>query len=229
MDAQQAYKTYRPLLLRALSGLARQGYVLAPDEGLDLVHDFFIEVWPALVQRHDPKRAQLGTFAYRAFVQFARPRIIRLNRWRHDDAERVELTGDATQGDELGSDLHKVRAALDKLARADRELLLARFDAQDSDRRLAKRHGVTRYRIRERLGDALAQLVSILHESSLVDARDWPLIKALWGEGLSPEAVALQLGLTTVQVKHRRQRVLEALFRAFPAGTGGSDYDDQTV
>ena len=47
-DAGPAYEKYKPLLFSALAHLARQGYVAPASDGLDLVHDFFLEAWAGL-------------------------------------------------------------------------------------------------------------------------------------------------------------------------------------
>src|SRR4051812_39949290 len=76
------YARYRRLLTAALARLARNGYAVPPDEGLDLIHDFFVEAWEGLIHRFDADKASFETYIYGAFIRFARPRIVRLNRLR---------------------------------------------------------------------------------------------------------------------------------------------------
>ena len=45
---EEAYRLHRSLLFGALSKLAWSGFAVPPDEGLDLIHDFFIEAWAAV-------------------------------------------------------------------------------------------------------------------------------------------------------------------------------------
>src|SRR5688572_32018019 len=78
----QAYGWLRPLLLRALGRLARTGFAIPPEEGLDLIHDFIVYEWPSAAARHDPALSDQRTFAYAAFVLYARRRIIKLRQWK---------------------------------------------------------------------------------------------------------------------------------------------------
>lgn len=127
----EAYVRYRPLLFSALSGLAKHGFAASPDDGLDLIHDFFLDAWHPLVRNYDWKRAKFETYVYASFVRFARPRIIRLHRWNDalvqpsgltmlDTAEvRVEPPETAQR------DIKAVSVAAAKLVPFERELLIA--------------------------------------------------------------------------------------------------------
>src|SRR5882724_6541181 len=79
----QAYGHLTPIFFGALGRLARQGFVVSPADSMDLIHDFFVDAWPALNDHFDPNKGSFDGYAYGAFVRFARPRIIRLQRWQH--------------------------------------------------------------------------------------------------------------------------------------------------
>lgn len=219
IDAQ-GYRQFRPLLFAALRKLANQGYIAPFDEGLDLIHEFFLDAWPGLMTRYDPKKAQLHTYVFSAFVHFARPRIIRLARWRTATPFELDTLEDLERADTGHAfDIRRLSRALERLSAEDCELLEARLGAGESERALAERLSTTRYRIRERSAEALAKVVSILGESSLLEPRDFRLVQALWGEGRPEEDVANSLRITVSQVRVRRQKILGALQRAFPATT----------
>jgi RNA polymerase sigma factor (sigma-70 family) len=213
----EAYTEFRPLFFSALARLARGGYPVPPDESLDLIHDFFIEAWPGLLERYDPDRARFTTYAFQAFVRFARPRIARLNRWRQLDF-RTEAEGASDAQDvEVEYDIARIRDALRQLPMEDREILEARLSGGQSERILAKSRGISRYRMRERSVEAVARLVSVLRDSSIMDQQDWPIVQAIWGEGRSIQDVAERLGLTVAQVRFRKRRILDSLARTMPA------------
>src|SRR5262245_55127128 len=125
---EDAYRQYRGLLFSALGKLAAQGFSVPPDDAADLVHDFFAEAWGGIAERYEPERATLGTYVYAAFVQFARPRIVRLQRFRGSlveprEVERLaEAESDAPEpGDVL--DLQRLHKAIIVLPSPNRELL----------------------------------------------------------------------------------------------------------
>ncbi len=117
-DAGPAYEKYKPLLFSALAHLARQGYVAPASDGLDLVHDFFLEAWTGLNKRYDPSKASFGTYVFGAFIRFARPRIVKGIRWQQNlyaPEELIQLAQDATREvtvTEMNLDLQAVRRAL---------------------------------------------------------------------------------------------------------------------
>ena len=129
-----------------------------------------------LVRNYDWKRAKFETYVYASFVRFARPRIIRLHRWNDalvqpsgltmlDTAEvRVEPPETAQR------DIKAVSAAAAKLVPFERELLIAYVSSPaTSERDLARRYSLTRYRLRMLLADALAKTAVHLGETSALD------------------------------------------------------------
>jgi RNA polymerase sigma factor (sigma-70 family) len=213
------YRQYRPVLFAALKKLADQGFAAPFDEGLDLIHEFFVDAWPGLMARFDPEKAQLRTYVFGAFVHFARPRIMRLARWRKASSLELESLEDLELVDtDREFDVQRLGHALARLSADDRTLLEARLGGE-SERTLATRLSTTRYQIRERSAEAMAKVVSLLGDSSLLEPSDFELLQALWREGRSEDDVAGALGLTASQVRVRRQKILRALLRAFPATT----------
>src|SRR5262249_12267979 len=76
-----ASDSQRSVLFQAIANLCRQGFPVLPGDGLDLIDDFYKEVWPrtqAQFRQDTDSQADL----YKAFVTFARPRIVRTLRWR---------------------------------------------------------------------------------------------------------------------------------------------------
>src|ERR1700735_2023701 len=131
-----AYPRLRTLFFAALGKLARSGFVVSPDDGMDLIHDFFAEAWPGLENHFDPDKGNFESYAYGAFVHFARPRIVRLKRWQNSliGAERLEaFAGDA--GVEVeGPDQERVRQALAKLPEGEQKIL-RRYVYRSEERR----------------------------------------------------------------------------------------------
>ena len=73
------FRRYEALLWRVLSALARKGYFVPPGDARDLLHDFYLEAWPGLHERFDPRLSSFGTYIAAAFYRFARRRIVRLD------------------------------------------------------------------------------------------------------------------------------------------------------
>lgn len=71
-NMETAYQELRPLLFRALGRQARQGFLVSPADGLDLIHDFFAEEWKKVERTYDPSRGNYKAYSYGAFVRFVR-------------------------------------------------------------------------------------------------------------------------------------------------------------
>ncbi len=82
-DFERAYIQFRPVLLRALAGLARRGLAVPVADGLDLIHDFFVNEWVSINANFDPEKGVFDAYIYGAFIRFARPRILKLRRWQN--------------------------------------------------------------------------------------------------------------------------------------------------
>src|SRR5262249_35670217 len=138
--------------------LAGQGLAVPFGDGLDLIHDFFLEGWPAVERGYDPGVGPLRPYAYRAFWRFARARIIRMNRLAHGSLDQTPEARFAQPADEA-SDARLNRDALSQaladIRPEDRDLLEEYFTIGDSERALARRLGMTRYRMRMKLVEAL--------------------------------------------------------------------------
>src|SRR4051794_27876736 len=85
-----SYRTLQPLFYGALARLAAQGFAVPPADALDLIHDFFLEAWPGITARYDPAQGRKEPYVYRAFIRFARPRIIRLQRLQSGPIDEFE-------------------------------------------------------------------------------------------------------------------------------------------
>src|SRR5438270_1228739 len=82
LGTSRAFQEYERLLWRVLAQLARDGFIAPPDEGRDLIHDFYLEAWPGIRERFDPKRGAFQAYVFSAFYRFGRRRIIDLQNWR---------------------------------------------------------------------------------------------------------------------------------------------------
>ena len=69
------------LLWRRTAGvLLRKGYFVTPDLARDLIHDFYVEGWPGVVERFDEELSQFSTYLSIAFYRFARRRDLEATR-----------------------------------------------------------------------------------------------------------------------------------------------------
>ena len=216
-DAGPAYEKYKPLLFSALAHLARQGYVAPASDGLDLVHDFFLEAWAGLKKRYDPSKGSFGTYVFGAFARFARPRIVKSIRWRQNlyaPEELIQLTQGATQevtATEMNLDLQVVRRALGALTDRDQGVLRAALTSGLSEREAARRLGTSRYKLRQQSAEALARLASAINEPEALANQNWQVARALWLEDRDFAEVTRSLNLTASQTRSMRRRVLKTL------------------
>jgi RNA polymerase sigma factor (sigma-70 family) len=217
-QTEAAYLKFRRLLFGALGKLARQGFVVSPAEGVDLIQDFFAEAWGGISSRYDPSKGKLETYVYEAFVRFARPRIVRLHRWQSYLVDTVvflravEGQSAATEARESEHDIRAAREALLQLPSFEREVLYSCLLADaHSERKLAEQFSISRYRLRETLVEALGRVAVHLGEPGRIPQRDWQVARALWQEERTIPEAAAHLGQTVPQVRAARSRIATLL------------------
>lgn len=230
---EAAYVSLRPLLFGALGKLARQGFVVAPADSMDLIHDFFAESWAGLVSRYDPSKGRFESYVYVAFLYFARPRIIRLQRLNcqplgpSDFRKAGRTYAEAKDAFELSHDVATLRAAISQLPQLEREVLNAYIHATDhSERQLAREFSVTRHRLREIIVRALGRIVVSLDKPKQMPERDWQVALALWRDERTVTETASHLGMTEHQVRAahvRNNKLLAEALKYFrpPGGSHG--------
>lgn len=219
-----SYPGYRKLLLSALGYLARQGFVAQPADALDLIQDFFIEGWPGVVARFDSQR-DIKPYLFRAFVQFARRRIVRLRQFSDQlvDAHEITLlevshatpmieesTPMVAPANTVTADREKVRAAIDALPERQR-LILSEYLANGprSERAIARRLGVSRFNVHETLLEAIAHVAMKVDQPQQLSDDDWKVAVGLWRDSRSVAELAAHLKRSPVWVRGARDRVRE--------------------
>lgn len=229
-DFAEGYVKYRRLLMSALSTMARRGYAAPPAEGLDLVHDFFLEAWPGLTERYDPSRARFTSYLLGAFIRFARPRIVRSVARREALGLVEEYVSTRIRTEEQVQEKlaeSAVRAALRQLPKSDRRILLDRLGRGVSERRLADELGTTRYRAREMSAEALVRLALALGERGQIPERDWPVARALWQERRTLKDAATLLGIEVDEARSARQRIVHAMLAGIAGVASGSKEEER--
>jgi len=204
----ETYHRLLPVFYRALGKLTRQGFVVPPDLGLDLIHDFIAEAWPKLMKGFDPEQGSLEAYCFGALVRFARPRIVRMQRWQAQHLGQEII--DSMPGGQTGvSDALRgqVVSVLDAMESPEREVVMDYFATKAvSERALARKHGVTRYGIRELLVQGLARLMTQLHRPPLIKVWDWNVAVESWQNGRTVSEIGSLLGA-------RAREVLQSLAR----------------
>jgi RNA polymerase sigma factor (sigma-70 family) len=201
------------LLLSVVGRLAREGLVCPPDEALDLVHDFFADEVPTLLQRYDERRSAFSTYLYLAFHRFARRRLARRlrqaailadARWCRDHAYEPGLV-DALAASE-------VRQALEALSEGDRNLLLEYLDTdRPSERRMAASRHWSRYRLRTEIVEAFGKLAAQFARPTGVGLEDWKVAELAWKYGYTVDEAAKELGRRPSEVRAARDRCRQRL------------------
>lgn len=216
-DLEQVYEKYTPVLLGALAALVRQGFRLNPAEGLEVVHDFYIEALPGLFERYESSRAKFSTYLYGAFLRFARARIIRHQRWNRllvpfDDAiAHPAVPDDSSVAETLNA---RVADALHALPRDLRITVDARVARGESERQIARRLRVSRYVVRQRLAEALGRIAMAIGNDETIREDLRPLAIRLWRDGHSLMRVAQEQGLSRSEARRRLHELIGSLATA---------------
>jgi RNA polymerase sigma factor (sigma-70 family) len=217
------YEELRPHLLGALAKLARQGFIVSPWDGLDLIHDFFVEAWDGINSRYDPSKGTVEAYVYAAFIHFARPRIVRLRRLQSSlvGPEQLDLLGREEQQEDdeqyvpPEESKQVVREAIAHLPRREREILSRYlYSKPRAERMLARKFSLSRYELRQTLVDALGRVMVRLDKPGRIPERDWKVALALWRDNRTIDETAAYLELTTHQVREANLRNLHLLTEA---------------
>jgi DNA-directed RNA polymerase specialized sigma24 family protein len=221
LDMEAAYSKYRPHLFGALAQLARRGFVVSPSDGLDLIHDFFAEAWDGIRERFDRDKGDFDGYVYGAFVHFARPRIVTLNRLQRSLVEPEWL--DYLPAEDNYDEAYLPPENLEQLASEailnlrprDREILNRYLSSGPrSESKLAKKLSLTPYRLKMALADVLGQVTVMLHKPEHIPQRDWMVAVALWRDRRTVEQAAGYLGVTVHHVKEANSRNVSFLTQA---------------
>jgi RNA polymerase sigma factor (sigma-70 family) len=203
----QPFRSYERLLWKLLSKLAQQGYVVHPMDGRDLIADFYADVWGGLVDRYDASRGEFTAYLVSAFFRFARRRIIQAQSWRSRlvDVEQLASRAGSVRPPEEAAELANVRSLMDRLGEPERSILRGRLQGE-SERTLHDRLGISRYRVREFLIDAIGKVASALGEVRPKEPADAKVAIALWKDGRTIRDTAALLDLSVSDVRDARER-----------------------
>lgn len=217
-----AYEELRPLLYHALSRLAREGWVVPFDDSRDLIHTFFLDVWPAIQSNYNPEEGSLRTYAFTAFVRFARREIIRQRRQagQRIDLDHLETYVTIDPRDTAGEvyDAEALSRGLAQLPGEERAALHT-YMRVHSEREVAAQLGTTRHRVRQLLPDAVGRLAVYLGAPSRIPEMRWQVTRSVLGEGRTLSQAAAHLDLHPKQAKAYHEQNLETLMQALRENT----------
>jgi hypothetical protein len=231
----KAHARFERLLFRAIARLGRQGFLVPPSESVELIYDFFLEEWEKVVDGYNAQKGGPEGYIYRAFLYFARRRIVTLQRWTKclanaswleqvaDDAAAPAAEAEAPAAADRDKWQEAFRRGVAELPPREADVLRSYLEpARLSERRLCDRFQVTRYRLRELLTDALGRLVTLLGERGRLSALDWPIALALWREGRTVRQTAAHLRREVSQVQQVRRRIARLLQEGLELKRSGS-------
>jgi hypothetical protein len=213
-----------------LGRLARDGFVLPPEESRDVITDFTTDVLPSLSKKYDPlKGSSPDRYLYSAFYKYARRRAVD---WQHQQArlryrsDFFEIADDQSPADEADrqNQLTAVRNAITRLPTVERDTLwdFLSYGRNSSERELASRHSMTRHELRETLANAVGRVFTEI-STNLSESLSGRVASALWVDGRTPRDTAILLGTTTHEIQKVRQQLTSAilkLIRKMPAVPG---------
>ncbi|HTV20303.1 MAG TPA: sigma-70 family RNA polymerase sigma factor [Polyangiaceae bacterium] len=218
-SAHDEFEVLIPRMLRALRKLAGNGVLLRTSDVLDVLHDFYVEAWPGVIQRYD---SQLGTFdryAIAALLRFARVRTLRSAALRArvlPDASADALT-DAIVG-EPKVDEARVHGAIARLPEEHRRLIHLVYGEDLSERDVARQLGTTRYQVRLQLAEALAAIAAQFSEAPLVSLTEGKLAQLCFVDGEPIERAASLLGISIERARLIRRALLRRFARLASRG-----------
>ncbi len=216
---RDAYTKFAPIFYSALGRLARGGFPVPPADAPDLIHDFFLQAWPGIEKRYRPERGALEVYVYGAFVQFARPRIVRLVRVQSHVSDRVLLEGLACKAPEPEGEIDlkalspMLEEGIQALSVELRECLVLYCFEGRSERDLARERKVSRYSLRERLIEALGRVVVRFPSPKSFGSTEWAVARAVWYEERTIKGASLVLGITQHQASQAYKNCVRALSR----------------
>ncbi len=215
-NMETAYHELRPIFFHALAELARHGLAVAPGDGIDLIHDFFAEKWNDVARNYQPDKGTLRQYAYKSFVYFARPQILKLRRIQGSLVDINEVGFSAAVEASIASHDRKVLLNAISTLPERQKCILCSYIYSDapSERKLATNLGLTRYRLHEELVEALGRVVVLLHRPDAMPETDWRVAQALWRDLRTFQEAAGYLGITTHQVRKANSRNMRLLGEA---------------
>ncbi|MGA2000169.1 MAG: sigma-70 family RNA polymerase sigma factor [Terriglobales bacterium] len=232
-DIEAAYREFRPVLLRALGALAKNGFAIPPSDALDLVHDFFVDKWSTVDLNYDGSKGPLASYLYIAFVHYARPRIVRMNRLRSALVEPGELEREQPASDrDLADvvDLANWSTAITSLPEKERRFLLDYlYESSGSERDLAERTGLSRHAVREQLVRILGRVISAYGRPIQGAHLDWNVADAIWVHDRTVHETAALLGSTPEVVRRAKARIVSALTDALRRFEGRGEIMQNTA
>jgi RNA polymerase sigma factor (sigma-70 family) len=208
------------LLWKVLGALARRGYFVPPEDGQDILHDFYLDAWPTLTQRFDIRKGEASSYVATAFFQFARRKLLRSMRWRRAlvDLKTVEhwpaMDPEPPELHELIELRRRLEQAVVRLSKDERFVVSAYMSLDEpSERKVADVLGVTRHQARRRLSEVMSRLNQLVHApgrpiSEQRERDDWA---HLFTE-LAASPVVIRAGEKEVdmtQIKHDLMRKIE--------------------
>ena len=215
-DLDEAYRRYRGLLLSALRRFAARSMPVPPDQGIDLIHDFFTDEWRGLQRRFDPDRGEANAYVYSAFVRFvnarlisaARMREVPLREWRWRIVDATQETR-AVHGEEIA----RLKASLAEIPDLDRRMLLRFAEPGQSERALARDFELSRHAVREHLIESIGHLVLTLVAPRLPSG-DRAVVEALWTRGHTVDEAARLFRVPVTDVREIQDRC-KAVFEGY--------------
>lgn len=211
---ERVYEEYTPLLLSAVRSLLTKGYEVHPAEGLELVHDFYLEALPGLLARYDASRGKFSTYVYAAFLRFVRPRLVRDMRWRRLFVPFEDAIAHPAAAADTGPSEALVGAAeraLSELPAQLRAVIDGRLRRGESERQMARRLRLSRHVVRQRLAEALGRIAVAIGREEAIREDLRPLALRLWRDGQPMMRVALELRMSRQQVRQRVHELVRSL------------------
>lgn len=212
---EQAYRRFQPLFLHALSSISREGFNVAPNDALDVIHSFLIDNWSDVREHYDPKKGSIETYAYRSFQHYARRFVARHYREKLQAVDIATLESltepdySSATSDEI--DLNQLNESILLLPDDERRVLCTYMETH-SERQTACDLDLTRYHVHQRLVHAIARLAIDLTPSHRESpSSGWEITRSVLAHGRTLRQAAQKAGLPVSKARQRHEELLRSL------------------
>ena len=172
------YEALRPRMLAELGRLAGEGVRVAPHDGLDFVHGFFLDEWPRTYATYQAAEGDPWPYVRTAFRRYVRHEVRREARSRYFDAPDPDPAS-AERDAPDAYDLDRASRALWSL-RSPYLDVLRTYLATASERATARRLGLSRARTRDLLEEATARVAAAVEPPPSIADDAWQALLAVY-------------------------------------------------
>jgi len=204
-------------LYRALSDLARLGWIVPIGEAEDVISSFVLDLTHGLLPRWDSTRAGFATYVYHQFKWSVKGRLQKDARFRQQNVDFhsiVDARHRAPQDVAESNELAGIVADASRRLPAETREILELYLVNPSERSVANTLGKSRHEIRNHLADGFGTLLVDFPRPDYISENDWNVLQCLYAKGLTIPETARLLKRNVSELQELRNGLLSRLSKA---------------